>query len=148
MIAWPENEEQHLWLREFMRIREIVNLKDDCHFIVWVEKDTPVWVIALEGWVGQVCSIHFACDKPRMLPRALCRAVFKYTFEILKLKAVYGFQDSTNKGAIRLSEWIGFRLFHTLPGGGLRGDLRFVELRADECRWLETQNGKESPTDA
>jgi RimJ/RimL family protein N-acetyltransferase len=132
-----------------MRIREITGLGQGTHFIVWLEKGTPVWVVALEGWVGRVCGIHFACDKPRMLPRKLCKGVFGYAFGHLKLKAVYGYQDSLNEGAIRLSGWIGFKLVHSLPEGGLRGDLRIVELRAGDCRWWkEEQNGEESARDA
>jgi hypothetical protein len=132
-----------------MAVREITGLTPDTHFVVWVADGKPVWVVAMEGWVGQVCGMHFACDRPRMVPRQLCKAVFNYAFRSLGLKAVYGYQDSTNAGAIRLSEWIGFRLIHTLPGGGLRGDLRIVELRADQCRWLEgPAHGKEDAPDA
>ena len=149
MISWPTNPQEQEWLCEFMRIREIPCLGKESRFIVWLEGGTPVWVVALDGWIGRVSSIHFACDKPRMLPRRLCKAVFKYAFEYLKLRAVYGYQDSTNEGAIRLSEWVGFKLIYTVPKGGLRGDLRIVELLAEDCRWWkEGQNGEEQITAA
>ncbi len=75
-------------------------------------------------------------------PRSLIRAVFRYAFENLKCKVLFGIVEESNEAALRLDRWLGFREVYRVAGcANDGGDLILLEMRREKCRWLGEWNG-------
>lgn len=90
--------------------------------------------VGFNGWQTASCFMHVAFDSPHSLTRALLRAAFDYPFMRNGKDAVYALIDQGNDECLRLVRKLGFReVCRTV-------DCVFLEMKADECRWIREVN--------
>jgi len=139
VISWPTTEEQEALCHELIRVRNGQVLGPAAHFIVWVVDNTPVWVVAIDNWVGKTCQLSQANVGTRLLPREFARHVFYYVFDVLKMERVFALVDSENRTAIRVNRFVGFEEDFRWPGLGEKGDLIVFGLSRETCRFIGVQ---------
>lgn len=149
MIGWPENEAEHKWFRNFLVRKGAAVITPEAHIICWHVKGIPTWVVAYDEFCGATCQMHWASENARYLPRELIHFAFRYSFNVLKLRRVFGLINSTNTSALRITLWLGFKeVYRAEDCHHDGGDIVFLEMRADNCTWTRIPNGQRLSTDA
>jgi RimJ/RimL family protein N-acetyltransferase len=92
--------------------------------------------ILYDHYNGGSIAMHVAGEGSRWITRQLCWIAFDYPFNQLKVNVILGFVDSTNEKARRFDENLGFKLSHSIIGGGQKGDLLIYVMRRYACRFL------------
>lgn len=147
MLGWPRNTAEHEWGREFLFSRSGTLVQPDSHMLFWVVGGKPVWVTAFYNWMGWTCQGAFANDRTRIFPRAYIRACFTYVFNVQKRKMFFVGVNSTNEPSMRLQHWMGFK--ELWRGEALNrdgGDIVFLGMRREECRWIKEPKNVVSET--
>lgn len=101
------------------------------------QKDHVAAAFGFNNFVGHTASFHQTIRDPRVIQRGLLKEVFNYAFKTCQLQALIGPIDSTNVRAISAAKKLGGRLVHTIPKGGLEGDLLVYQMLAHECVWIK-----------
>jgi RimJ/RimL family protein N-acetyltransferase len=96
-------------------------------------------VVAFDAWNGASCEMHVA-GQGNWLTRGLLRACFEYVFKQAELKVVIGMVPSTNAKALRFDRHIGFSEVARIKDGVPDGDLVVMQLRREDCRYLEKEH--------
>lgn len=102
-----------------------------------------VGVVGYNGFNGVSCFMHMAGEGPRWVTRKFLYHAFKYPFETLGFKMIFGLVPSGNTRALKMDLKLGFREILFIPGGHPDGGLHLLQMNRDECRWLEAPNGQE-----
>ena len=100
-------------------------------------------VVGFDGWNGASCQMH-AAGEGNWVSRELIRATFDYAFNVAGLRVVLGLVPSGNQKALRFNKHVGFSEVLRLKDAHPDGDLVVMELRRENCRYLENeQHGQE-----
>ena len=141
MISWPTTPEQIRICRELIIARCGGTPGDDAHYLVWMQDLQIEWIVVIDGWIGRTCLMGMASTHPRMVPRQLAKATWRYVFDILKRKRVLAFVDESNSTALRIDKWLGFKEERRWPGMGNDGsDLLLLGAGADDLRFYEREH--------
>lgn len=113
-----------------------IGLEDDGELVAGVTYD---------HFNGASIAMHVASDGSRKwLSREFLEFAFSYPFEQLKVKKVIGIVPSTNADALRFDKHLGFVEEARIAQGYPDGDLIFLTMRRDQCRWIkEREDGIE-----
>jgi RimJ/RimL family protein N-acetyltransferase len=72
--------------------------------------------------------------------RAILRPAFEYPFADCGKSVILGCVPASNARSVHLAERLGFRVTHRTRDGWAPGvDLVGLEMRREECRWLEAE---------
>ena len=82
-------------------------------------------------------AMHVAAEGKTSMTRETLKVCFTYPFQQLGVKKIIGMVDSDNQAARRFDEHLGFKLEATLKDAAPKGDLMFMTMTRDECRFLE-----------
>lgn len=97
-------------------------------------------MVGFDHWLGNSAEIHIALDSPTAL-RALLRPAFDYLFNQAKKAVAIGIVPAHNEKALAFDKHIGFRELTRIRDGWAPGDdVVVLELRREECRWLEVKS--------
>lgn len=96
-------------------------------------------VVAFDAWNGASCEMHVA-GEGNWVTRNLIRACFEYVFKQAGLKVVIGMVPSTNAKALKFDRRIGFSEVARIKDGVPDGDLVVMQLRREDCRYLEQEH--------
>lgn len=99
-------------------------------------------VVGFDAWNGASCEMHVA-GEGNWLSRDLIKATFDYVFNVAHLNVVLGRVPASNKKALRFDKHVGFTEAVRIKGGAPDGDLVILELRRENCRYLENPNGQQ-----
>ena len=97
-------------------------------------------MVAYDGYRPNSVNMHMALDW-RSAARHLLRPAFHGAFVELGRGIVYGQVLSSNPRSLALCLHLGFREVARLKDAWEPGvDIHLVEMRRDECRWLDMPN--------
>jgi len=92
--------------------------------------------VGFDGWLGNAAQMHVAIETPIAI-RGLARAAFRWLFVEWGKEIALGTVPAHNEKALRLDCGIGFRPVYRLKDGWAKDDdVIFLELRKQDCRWL------------
>ncbi len=100
-------------------------------------------VVGFDAWNGASCEMHVA-GEGNWVTRELLRAVFDYAFNVAGLNVLIGMVPSTNARALRFDKHVGFEEVGRIRDGVPGGDLVILQLRRENCRYLETEHGPQT----
>lgn len=106
-------------------------------------KNKILGVVGFDAWNGASCEMHVA-GEGNWVTRDLLYATFDYAFNVAKLKVVIGMVPSTNKKAIRFDKHVGFEEVARIKNGTSDGDLVIMQMRRENCRYLERAHGQQT----
>lgn len=94
-------------------------------------------MVGFDLWTKNSCQAHMATDTP-MAWRHLARAAAEYVFGRAGMGMVLGMVSGRNEMSLRTAKRLGFREAHVIREGCASGvDLVLLELRREDCRWLD-----------
>jgi len=99
--------------------------------------------VLYDHYNGASMAMHVAAEGKQWLNREYLWFCFYYPFEQVKVKKVIGIVPSTNTQALRFDKHLGFREEARIVGAAPGGDLVFLTMTRDECRYLERDHGKQ-----
>lgn len=138
MISWPVNAGQYRACRDLIAQRCGASPANDAHYLVWLQDNEPRYVVGFDNFAGKTVQLLQATSHTGPIPRQFARAVFKYAFDILQKRIVFGVVDSTNERAIKINQFSGFVEEKRWPGMAKSdGDLILMSLTREQCRWLK-----------
>ena len=83
------------------------------------------------------CEMSVALDEPGACTRGVIRAMFRYPFEVLGCKYVWGGVKRKNRKARRFDERLGFKCKCIIEDGDpAGGDMALYVMRKRDCKWL------------
>jgi len=100
-------------------------------------------VVGFDAWNGASCEMHVA-GEGNWVTRDLLYATFDYVFNAANLNVVIGMVPSSNKKAIRFDKHVGFTEVGRIKNGASDGDLIIMQLRRENCRYLERAHGQQT----
>ncbi len=96
-------------------------------------------VIAYDNWTENSCQAHMAVSTP-IAWRTLLGSAFSYPFEELGRGLILAVIQSSNIKSLKVAAHMGFRMAHRVRDGWAIGeDLVMLELRREDCRWIQPQ---------
>jgi RimJ/RimL family protein N-acetyltransferase len=103
--------------------------------------------VLYDSYNGRSIAMHVASDgSKRWMTREYLRICFDYPFNQLGVNVIIGLVDSENLAARQFDEALGFKLEHTVPNAGPKGDLLLYSMTAAQCRFLhikERERGRQ-----
>lgn len=103
--------------------------------IGWEQDGSLVAGVLYDHYNGRSICMHVAIEKP--VTRGYTRACFAYPFEQLGVQKVVGLVDSTNEKALRFDKALGFVEEGRIADAGKHGDLVFLTMTRQQCRWIK-----------
>jgi RimJ/RimL family protein N-acetyltransferase len=96
-------------------------------------------VVAYNGFIGHVCSIHCAGDG-NWISREFLKAAFSYPFKAAGMMALICTVASSNLHSLRLVTHLGFKEFAAIPlaWDGV-SDLVILKMMREDCRWIKDE---------
>lgn len=92
-------------------------------------------VVCWDGWTENAAYVHMASDTPmvwRYLPEPACRHFYAH------YGLMIGVIPERHRASVELAAHLGFREASRIKDGWARGeDLLVMEMRREDCRWLE-----------
>lgn len=96
-------------------------------------------MVAYDCWTESTVQAHMAVTTP-IAWRSLRGPAFDYPFQQCGKLKVLGVIPAHNRKSLRMAESLGFREAYRIEDGWAEGDdLVLVEMRRDECRWIQPQ---------
>ncbi len=101
--------------------------------------------VGYDDWTENAVTMHICIwDKRALWFKDFFVEAFRFPFEIGKKGLVIGLIPSYNQTALELSRYLGFREGYRIRDGWALGtDLVIQEMRREECRFLEVNNGRQ-----
>lgn len=128
----------HEWLRERIKLHWSTDFKA----LARVVDREIVGAVAYCGFTGTACEMHMAGNKPGWFNREFIRLAFRYPFEILDLKMVFGKVPSGNTRALDIDLRLGFKEILYIDGAHPDGGLHILQLKRED--WMRTKYGRQS----
>jgi hypothetical protein len=96
-------------------------------------------MVGYDLWTLNSVQAHMAVDSP-IAWRAMLRPAFAYPFLEAGMGVILAVIPAGNARSVHLATRFGFRPVHRVRDGWAPGeDLIMLEMRREECRWLEPQ---------
>src|SRR5574343_1668250 len=93
--------------------------------------------VAYDNWTENAVQAHMAVDTP-VAWRALVKPAFEYPFRQAGKSVIVGFIPAGNARSVHLAKRLGLRETYRVRDGWANGeDVVVLEMRRDECRWLQ-----------
>lgn len=131
--------QENLNLRTTEELRGALFVKDEHLGAVMKMEDIGV-AISWDNFIGRCCVISAVIQDKTCFTRAVIREAFRYPFQMAGLKAVLAMVDSRNIESFNLCTRLGFQVVHTVPDGGVEGDLIIMRMLKEECRWIRQEH--------
>ena len=93
--------------------------------------------VVIEQFTSVNAFIHVAATKARWAQYPFIRAFFRYVFVTCGLKRITGTVAMNNEKALRFNLHIGFEIESVMKDGSDDGDVAFMVMWRDKCRWIE-----------
>lgn len=120
---WLNNKIGLHWSTDFRALARVVNSE-------------IVGVVGYEGFTGTACRMHMA-GEGRWITREFIRLAFRYPFNSLGLKMVFGVVPSGNAVALDIDLRLGFTELIYVPGAHPDGGLHFLQMTKEN--WLRSK---------
>lgn len=105
-------------------------------------------MVVYGGWAENSVQVHMAVDTP-LAWRALLPGVFTYPFLEAGRGILLGTIRSDNRKALILVRHLGFEVIHRVRHGMAVGvDMVLVEMRRENCPWLDKSRRQQRPWQA
>lgn len=131
-------------LHEWLNKRVGVPWSTDFRALARVVDKGIVGVVGYEGFTGRAVRMHMAGEGKRWITREFLTRAFRYPFITLDLPMVFGIVPSGNKAALEIDRRLGFTELMYVEGAHPDGGLHFLQLKREDCRFLEMKHGQES----
>lgn len=128
----------HKWLDDRIKL----HWSTDFRALARVVNGEIVGCVGYEGFTGTACMMHMAGTKPGWFNREFIRLAFRYPFDILGLKMVFGRVPSGNTRALDIDLRLGFKELIYLEGAHPDGGIHLLRMTRDE--WKESKYGRKS----
>jgi hypothetical protein len=146
MIVSPRTPLQTQACVDFLREHGVqIKYSEDLRLLARLNADMAICgVVAYNGFVGKVCTMHVAGDETRRwIDRQYLYLAFHYPFEVCKLNTIIAPVGAKNASALRLDRKLGFRDVYRIKNGWDENeDLILLEMKRIDCRWLEMKNAE------
>ena len=117
---------------------------EDCVCFGVEEDGEVIGGVVFTGYDGVGMVMHSAGSNRLWVTKTLIRVVFSYPFKQLGCRRLSTMVRADNPHAHKFALHAGFKLEGTIRQAEPDGtDLMFYGMLADECRWLEDEDGKE-----
>lgn len=128
------NREDFIWLQQ----RTSCGMTDGFRAIKCVDESGRIrGMVGYDGWTENACQCHMAVDSPTAW-RALVRPAFEYPFQQAGRRVIIGLIPAGNARSVHLAKRLGLReTYRVRDGWALGEDLVVLEMRREECRWLQ-----------
>ena len=94
-------------------------------------------VVAYDAWTEASVQAHMAVEAP-IVWRSLVRPAFAYPFLQAGRRVLVGVIPSHNRKSVEMAKALGFREMHRIRDGWTEGDdLLLLEMRREDCRWIQ-----------
>lgn len=93
--------------------------------------------VIFTGYTGSSISIHVAGFDPRWINNDMLWIVFNYPFVQLGVRKLVGQVPSCNHKALDFDFRLGFKEEARITDVFPDGDLVFLSMRPEDCRWLK-----------
>lgn len=102
------------------------------------DKGTLLAVVGYDNWTPNSVQMHIWIKNPMALRNhTLIKEAFRYPYRHGRTVFI-GWCEEGNVAARKFQEFLGFKETHRIKDGWQKGtDIVIVEMRAEECRWLE-----------
>ncbi len=132
----------HRVLYNWLAPRIKLTWSDDFRGLARIRDDVIVGCVGYEGFTGTSCRIHMAGDAPGWMNRDFIRLAFRYPFDVLDLKMVFGVVPSGNVAALKIDLKLGFEELLYVPEAHPDGGLHFLQLTRE--KWKRSKYGRQS----
>lgn len=96
--------------------------------------------VVFDHYNGATLAMHVASDgTKRWLNRELLKFCFDYAFNQAGVTKVIGIVGSNNSDALKFDRHLGFVEEARIAQGHPDGDLIFLTMRRDQCRWIRNR---------
>jgi RimJ/RimL family protein N-acetyltransferase len=100
-----------------------------------------IGVVGYDNWTGTSAQVHLA-GEGIWLTREFLYHAFNFVFGQEKLNLIIAVISSGNKQSLRFTKHMGFTELTRIVGAHPEGDLVVLELRRENCRFLEKVDGQ------
>lgn len=99
-----------------------------------------VAVVGYCSFMPKACQMHIAAvDEVNWMSKDLLWAAFDYPFNKLRVSVILGQVCADNESALKLNRHLGFKELITIKDAHIDGDLVIMEMRREDCKWLNLQ---------
>ena len=96
--------------------------------------------VIYENWNKRTVFCHIAAEG--RLTKSYLKAIFDYPFNVLNVEKIIVPVVTDNQKSIKLVQNMGFAEEGRIKDGRLEGDIVFLTLHKDDCRFLGEKHGK------
>lgn len=121
----------------WLEARTGMHFTDNARGIANYVDDDIAAMVAFDRWTKNAVHIHMGADTPFAV-RALIKPAFRYAFKEADKGVLVAEIPADNHKSLELAAWLGFKEKHrTSDGWSLGVDMVNLEMRREDCRWLE-----------
>jgi len=107
---------------------------------IGLERDGEIIAgVIYENWNGASIVCHIAIE--RQMTKRYLKAIFTYPFEVCQVKKIIVPVSSTHAKSLKLVTKMGFVEEARVKDAAPDGDIIFLTLAREKCRFLGVQNG-------
>ena len=124
------------WVTKVLPVR----LCEDTKGIIAIDVETnaPIAVCVMDGWTYTSVQVHFAIMRKMVLRHGFLEEVADFVFNKCGKDLMIGLVPGNNELALKMDSHIGFTEAYRVKDGFDKGvDYCILELRKEDCRWLE-----------
>lgn len=121
----------------FLRQHEVIaTASEDYQAFGVVRNNKLIAVVGYKGFHARTCTMN-AAGHGHWLSHEFLRVIFDYPFRQLNLVSVFAIVDEHNYPSLKLIKHVGWKeVYRVKDGSARRGDLIYLEMRREDCRWL------------
>jgi hypothetical protein len=137
-------------ITDFRPVAEWVQEMTECSIpeeggmaIGWTRDGEITCGVMYEHYTGTSITATIAKTPGAVMPPGFIRAIFGYPFSQLGCRKLLAYIEDTNWKSRELVEKMGFREGASISDVFPTGAMIIYSMLADDCRWLEKEDGKE-----
>ncbi len=136
---------------DYRAVATFVQVLTDCSLpeeggaaIGWVRDDSITCGVLYEHFTGRSITATIAKANGAVIPPGFLRAIFDYPFKQLNCEKILAYIEETNWKSRQLVERMGFKEEAKVSNVFPEGDMIIYTVTAEECRYLENEDGQEN----
>lgn len=134
-------DQPHRVLFDWLAPRIKLTWSDDFRGLARVKNGKIIGCVGYEGFTGTSCRMHMA-GEPGWMNRDFIHYAFRYPFDVLGLKMVFGLVPSGNTTALKIDLRLGFEELLYIDGAHPDGGLHLLQLTRE--KWKRSRYGRQS----
>jgi RimJ/RimL family protein N-acetyltransferase len=129
-----------------LRERLPVKLCEDTKGIVHVSDENVIDAVCVfDNWTFTAVQTHIWMANPFVIREGFLNQIAEYAFNQCGMQMLIGLVNSDNQKALGFDKHIGFKELLVIPDGFAPGvDQHILQLRREDCRWLNEEEGQAS----